>query len=177
MFESSPLLIIKQAIKDCEQHALATYHKGTKAQFNLSAAFSIAKVVKLPNLVETANQAWKTNGKFDPKKFNHLDMSPSDPDGIRRGPNGKVITGMSLHLALAFRMAAQKLNSSNGTHGERAMLAVAEYVRDQSAQGNFEFPDPVISHGRLFDREYFFDLLHAYESQDTCDGPSGSGRE
>ena len=90
--ESSPLLIIKQAIKDSEQHALATYHKGAKAQFNLSAAFTIAKVVKLSNYVETANQTWKTNGKFDPKKFNHLEMSPADPDGIRRGPNGKPIT-------------------------------------------------------------------------------------
>ena len=69
--ESSPLLIIKQAIKDCEQHALATYYKGAKAQFNLSSAFAIAKVVKLSNLVETVNQTWKTNGKFDPKKFKH----------------------------------------------------------------------------------------------------------
>ena len=72
--------------------SLATYHKGAKAQFNLSSAFAMAKVVKLSNLVETSNQTWKTNGKFDPKKFNHLEMSPADLDGIRRGPNGKPIT-------------------------------------------------------------------------------------
>jgi hypothetical protein len=76
-------LIIKDALKDCKQHALAACHKGAKAQFNLSAAFSTAKVVKLPKLHDTANQAWKTMGKFDPRKFNHLDMSPTDKDGIR----------------------------------------------------------------------------------------------
>jgi hypothetical protein len=43
--ESSLFLIIKPAIKECEHHALATYHKleGAKAHFILSAAFAIAK--------------------------------------------------------------------------------------------------------------------------------------
>jgi hypothetical protein len=53
---------------------------------------------------------------------------------------------MSLHLRLALEFDMAELNSSNGYHGEQAMLAMAQakYVRDQSAQGtDFEFQDPV----------------------------------
>ncbi len=41
---------------------------------------------------------------------------------------------MSLHLALAFDMAAQEFHLNIGKHREGAMLAVAEYVRGCAGQ-------------------------------------------
>ena len=85
--------------------------------------------------------------------------------------------GTSLHMALM----VQEITSNESD--ERAMLAVAQYVRDQAAHGNFEFTDEVICNGLIYDRGYLLDILNAYDPEvheddyESCNDTSSSGRE
>jgi hypothetical protein len=66
---------------------------------------------------------------------------------------------------------------------ERAMPAVAQYVRDQAAHGNCEFTDEVICNGLIYDRGYLLDILYAYDPEvheddsESYNDTYSSGRE
>ena len=85
--------------------------------------------------------------------------------------------GTSLHMALMTQHIMM-----NG-QAERAMLAIARYIRDQAAYGHFEFTDEVTCNGQTYDRGYLLDLLNVHdpevqeEDYESCDDTSSSGRE
>jgi hypothetical protein len=62
------------------------------------------------------------------------------------------------------------------------MLAVAQYVRDQAADGNFEFLEDVVCNECTYNRGNLLDVLNSYDTEDqaenyeSCDDTSSSGK-